>query len=222
MAVRLPEISVSEHLGIQASAKPLWCSAEHYQSWYQEYPEGIYYPVYLKIWQLWGEKYISTTHLADGKCVAIGQPWQRPPPSPRPVAVVNPTVEPGADVPARPTTLAEIQQAQDETLRELLEALETTLRPVPLPGDEVTPTPDPIQPSTRAERATRVRFADLDLADMSIIDAWEGSPAPFIVEEEPEIIGEVVTISTDDALVPIDDVLDIHAPDDDELLYTDL
>lgn len=112
-----PEVSHAEHLRIQATATAIWSSAEEVSAWKYEYPGGIYYPVYTQIWELKSEERISTAHLANGRCVAIGRPWGTPE---VPVAVVAPIVSTTRESPEPPTAPAgTTQSTQTEYTREV-------------------------------------------------------------------------------------------------------
>ncbi|KAE8291463.1 hypothetical protein D5F01_LYC11071 [Larimichthys crocea] len=67
----IPELPVD----LEAKAEVVWNSLKaepRVMAVATEYPNGIYYLVYTKMWKFPGGKQVSTAHLTDGRFVAIG------------------------------------------------------------------------------------------------------------------------------------------------------
>lgn len=241
--LNLPEISLTEHLSIEASTVTVWSSVDRNQAWYHQYPEGLYYPVYISIRQLQSGERISTTHMADGKCVAIGQPWQISTPTP-PVAKVGPRVSTASkptEHPASPpmsslntqtvyTMIApEMQWTYDEGLKEILEIpLLKEEEPISQTG---VPVSQAAEPKSQAEEVVLMPILSPrpetplleepvespempDLSEMLVIDSWDESMGT------PHAVEEVTITATDEVRQPADDIIVLTIPED-EYLFTD-
>ncbi|KAE8301098.1 hypothetical protein D5F01_LYC01257 [Larimichthys crocea] len=71
MLVIIPELPVD----LEAKAEVVWNSLKaepRVMAVATEYPNGIYYSVYTKMWEFPGGERVSTAHLTDGRFVAIG------------------------------------------------------------------------------------------------------------------------------------------------------
>ncbi|XP_051795627.1 uncharacterized protein LOC127531133 [Acanthochromis polyacanthus] len=162
----LPGVVLGHHISIQATAIPMGSSMVPQQAkpeeWCQESPTGYYLPVYVRFWRLPTGEGVSTTHVADGRCVAIGKPWKLPKLPMAPTESAMHAVERPSTPPQKtvgwsqgtqtdpPPQEAEVQWNYSQELSEILEMplpvmeAEFQLPPVlsPIPSQPPTPLMD--------------------------------------------------------------------------------